>query len=296
MNLAKHILILPVPNLSVGCCALGVEQLFRSVVNAEVADTYQLDFQNKALPLAPAGVLAIIVSARMLFARCNSVVELVNIDPRVHSYLHRIQLFERANNWLATEQSLAACWDKIPQSPNVLDVTFLNSSENIIPTVEHAEAIFERWLPDDELPNLGVIISELCANICRHSTDNWGCLLIQKYEPPSLGYAKVCLAFADLGVGIRGSLATCHPNLPPQTIGCLKAAMNGRSARGIQAIGTGLSGTTRIARKNGGHLILRSHDAALWMRAGDELSKTDLVFIPGAQLAVEFRAPLRQAA
>ena len=283
-----------VPDLAPGVCAFGADSLFEAVRQSEVADSYQLDLQSRSM-IAPHGVLAIMLSARLLHQKSGRPVELINMEGGVYPYFRRVNLFERGEKWLYTDQPLDEEWSRIPQSPNLLDITFIRSGD-IIEIVKHAETIFERWLSEDDLPRLGNIISELCENISRHSRDNWGCLMIQKYELPSKGYVKVCLAFADMGVGIRGSLSTCYPNLPTETIGCLTAAVAGVSSRGIGAAGQGLGTASDTARRSGGHLILRSHNAAFWLRSNDTMEKPDLAYIPGTQISVEFRAPLSKAA
>jgi len=280
------------PDLTSDGATISAELLFRKANNAPDADGYALDLTNQSC-ICPDGVLAVLHIARVLSARSGRRVEIVGVPQKVHSYLHRVGLFEKGASWLNCSQALKEEWSRVSDSPNVLDIAFIRSNLDILAVVKHAENIFTRWLPnDDEVGHLITILSELCTNIHKHSTDANGCVIAQKYEMTSSDYVKVCVGVADLGIGIRQSLSRAHTNLPLSESGCLVAAVDGLSARGAGETGTGLSSAAGIARLNGGHLTLRSHTGRLTLGPSQTVAKDNQPFLGGTQLAIEFRAPL----
>jgi len=268
----------------------NAEILFRKANSAPDADGYALDLKHQVC-ICPYGVLAVLHLARVLSERSGKHVEVVGVPSTVHSYLHRVGLFEKGASWLNCSQTLEYEWSRVADSPNVLDITFVQGWGDVTDVVTRVENIFSRWLSDDEVGHLITILSELCTNIHKHSTDANGCVIAQKYEMNSSDYVKVCVGVADLGIGIRRSLSQAHANLPAGESACLQAAVNGLSARGVGRIGTGLSNAAKIAHRHGGHLLLRSHTARLILRPNKIEPLDKQPFFAGTQLAIEFRAP-----
>lgn len=286
---AVQIYTIPLPDLAPNVVASNAEILFHKVNNSLDADSYVLDLRNQVC-VCPYGVLCVLHIARVLSERSGRRVEIIGVPQKVYSYLHRVGLFEKGALWLTCSQSLEKEWSRISDSPNVLDIAFIQNDLDVINIVKHAENIFAHWLSDDEVGFLTTILSELCRNVYKHSTDANGCVIAQKYE--MTGYVKVCVGVADLGVGIRRSLANAHDNLPSSESECLQAAVSGLSARGVGQIGTGLSSAANIAHRNGGHVLLRSHTGSLLLRPGRAVAQDNQPFLSGTQLSIEFRAPL----
>lgn len=279
------------PNLAPSSPASSSEQAFKEVNGAAPADQYVLSLKKQRC-ISPYGVLMVLHVSRILSERSRNHVEVIDVPDQIHSYLHRVRLFERGASWIKCSQVLKQEWSHTKGSPNVLEITFMEKPKDVIKVVKHAENIFKCWLREEEVAQLTTILSELCSNVCKHSSDSCGCVVAQKYEVPSERCVKVCVCVADLGVGIRGSLSRCHSDLPQKESACLEAALHGLSARGANQVGTGLSQAAEIARKSGGHLILRSHTGRLRIHKTQTVADDDLTPFRGTQLAIEFRAPL----
>ena len=144
------------------------------------------------------------------------------------------------------------------------------------------------------IPNLGDllnVLSELCANVYQHSGDHQGCVLIQKYSPFP-GRVTVNLAVGDLGCGIKGSLIARHGEIGQETLDYLREALCGKTSRASGRGGLGLRRVEQIVEARGGYLWLRSENAAILSRGQNQTQEhTDLVSIPGTQVAVELYAP-----
>lgn len=283
---------LEVPNV-LGGDTQDVEQFFLLVQSTLSAAAYVFDMKNVRF-VSPYGVIALITTARYLSTRSDQPVWLDNLDDRIHSYLHRMDLFDLGWSWLQPTSRLDGHWARNPQTPNLLELTVIVGPEDVTMVASRARRIFSRWLMVPNLGSLLNILSELCANIYQHSGDRYGCVLIQKYEMTTRGQAIVNLAVGDLGCGIRGSLVARHGELGQEPLDYLHAAMNGRTSRHTGRGGLGLRRVEQIAASEGGYLWLRSESAAILSRGpGRILEYRNLALVPGTQVSVEFHAPLR---
>lgn len=239
--------------------------------------------------------MALVLASRRIAKLSGHPVKLINCDSTLGQYLERVNLFEVAAEWLQLEDSLPESrWDRNPQTANLLELTPVSNATEVIKAMERAEAVFSRWLQLPNLSSLLKVISELCSNIYDHSGDQHGFVLIQKYEYLSRGEVEVVLAVGDLGKGIRGSLEERHPQLGNDPLNYIQAALTGTTSRESGRGGLGLRTVEETVAKEGGYLWLRSETAALRSFGPDRhYSYEDLAFMPGTQVVVEFRAPLR---
>ncbi|HRQ41845.1 MAG TPA: ATP-binding protein [Chloroflexota bacterium] len=245
--------------------------------------------------LKPMGIMALVLTVRQIAEQSGHPILLVNLGSELLSYLERVNFFDMMGEWLELEDSLPEQrWDRNPQTANLLELTPITNAGDVARVMERAEAIFSRWL---HLPNLGSllkVISELCSNIYQHSGDRHGFVLIQRYQVISRGEVDVVLAAGDLGRGIRGSLIARHPELGAEPLTYIQAALDGRTSRHTGRGGLGLRTVEETVEKEGGYVWMRSETAAIRSYGPHHhYPFTNLAPMPGTQVVVEFRTPLR---
>lgn len=255
---------------------------------------YALNLENTGF-LKPMGIVALVLTVRHIAEKSGYPISLVGLDSKLLFYLERVNFFDVADKWVELDGSLPAQrWDRNPQTANLLELTPITNAGDVAQAMERAEAIFGCWLPLPNLNSLLKVISELCSNIYQHSGDLYGFVLIQRYQYISRGEVDVVLAAGDLGRGIRGSLAARHPEFGEDPLKYIQAAVGGSTSRESGRGGLGLRTVEETIAKEGGYVWLRSETAALQSHGPNRhyLFK-NLVFMPGTQVVVEFRAPLR---
>lgn len=280
---------LRVPDVLNGIAPHG-EGVYTLVTDAPLADQYVLDMGAIGF-VRPYGVVALVSAARCLSKRSGRAVCLSNIPSEVHSYLHRMNLFQVGGAWLRCSDHLDDEWLRSDYTANLLELTTIGRTDDVETAVARARRIFSQWLAIPNLGELCIVLSELCANIYQHSGDPFGCVLIQKYGP-SRGRVTVDLAVGDLGCGIRQSLSRRHGAIAQGTIGYLREALSGKSARRSGRGGLGLRRVEQVVASSGGYLWLRSEDAGILSRGPSRtIDNVSLVTIPGTQVAVELNSP-----
>jgi len=283
--------VVTLPNV-LGGDVLPVEQFYAALAEVPKAKQYILDAKHISF-VKPYGIIALLLATRQLAAHSEYPLQLKNIPSNIHSYLQRMNFFNVSHNWLTTPDTLEESWARSAYTPNLLEITVISNSDDVLNIVSRASRIFSRWLILPDLNGLLSVISELCANVYEHSQDQLGCVLIQKHSSEQQGYVQVHLSVGDIGCGIRGSLAAIHKDIGPEPIKHLLAVMQGRTSRQTGRGGLGLPRVEQIVRQQNGYLWIRSETAALLRRgANDLIQKTSLTYLPGTQIAIGFQAPL----
>lgn len=268
------------------------EQLYRRMANADPATRYVLDMHAVDF-VTPYGVVALVSAARRLHSRSGYRVRVETLAPAVHSYLHRMDLFAVAGQWLYCTEERQETWSRDPRTTNLLELTPIAGPHDVATAISRAERIFARWLHVDDLSALLRVLSELCANIYQHSGDPVGYALMQTYEEISRGRVTVDLAVGDCGRGVRGSLTARHGESSAGTLTYLRQALDGRTARATGRGGLGLRLVEQLALESSGYLWLRSESAGILRSGpGHSLARTSLPPMPGTQVAVRFHATL----
>lgn len=271
----------------------NTENLFK-LLPTQFNQPVMLDLGNAGF-VKPMGLMALVLSARRIAEQSGHPVLLVNLDNELLSYLERVNLFDVASQWIELDGSLPEQrWDRNPHTANLLELTPITNASDVAKVMERAETIFSRWLHLPNLNSLRKVISELCSNIYQHSGDPHGFVLIQRYQYISRGEVDVVLAAGDLGQGIRGSLAARHSELGDDPLKYIQAAMTGSTSRVSGRGGLGLRTVEETIAKEGGYVWLRSETAAIQSHGPNRhYSFKNLTPMPGTQVVVEFRAPLR---
>ena len=254
-----------------------------------VLDLIDVDF------VKPTGIVALFLSTRYIAEKSGHPVRVANLSHNLLTYLERIDFFEVAGQWMQLDnKSSNQPWERNPQTANLLELTPITNANGVVKVIERAEAIFSRWLQPPNLGSLLKVISGLCSNIYQHSGDPHGFVIIQRYRVVSRNEVEVVLAAGDMGRGIRGSLAAKYPELGEEPLDYIQAAMDGRTSRHTGRGGLGLRTVEETVAKEGGYVWLRSETAAIRSFGPNRRYPfTNLAPMPGTQVVVEFRAPLK---
>lgn len=255
-----------------------------------LVDLKNMDF------VKPMGVMMLVLIVRRITEQSGRRAHLINLKPDLLAYLERVNLFTVAKDWLQLDEELQAeqRWDRNPNTANLLELTPITNARDVARVMERAEAIFSRWLQLRNLGSLLKVISELCSNIYQHSGDPHGFVMIQRYRVVSRHEVDVVLAAGDMGRGIRDSLIAKYPELGDEPVNYIQAAMDGRTSRHTGRGGLGLRTVEETIAKEGGYVWLRSETAAIRSFGPNRrYPYTNLAPMPGTQVVVEFRAPLK---
>ena len=268
-----------------------LETYYDTLTQMPVANQYILDMSNTPF-VRTYGVLALVITSRDLAKLSGQPVLLKNLTDEVNEYLHSINFFKIGANWVRCSNTVDQVNQADNQIPNRLELTTITDSKSVELIAERAEAIFSHWLRVSDLHKLVNVLSELCSNVYQHSNDPFGCMVIQKVESKTRGRVEVRLTVGDMGRGIKGSLIAHHGEIGHDTIDYLHEAMKGRSARAGRG-GLGLRRVEQIVKEVGGYLWLRSETAAILSKGPGKIKEyTELAYVPGTQVAVEWHAPL----
>lgn len=251
------------------------------------------------------GLLALVCIAR-LWHRCSGdIVVLQHVDPKVHRYLERMDLFTHCNAWLEQDRILTdhERFDRKPNSERLLEITPIPSDESLNATAVQAALQRIRTILDSStsrdanaVRQLYTMLSEVAQNVV-HSLDQ-GFAIVQRYRQP-LGSSlvqnyRVMISVADLGIGIEESLRRNPRSLKqdPKTpllsgsdyiIKALDVGVTSRNSSG----GIGLYQVRKLVQEWQGILTIRSQRSRVQI-TGDRITRTDgLAEIPGTQVTIE---------
>lgn len=268
----------------------GVEALFKLVAELPLAKRYVFDMAGVTF-IEPCGVIALLSAIRHCSAQSGKRVLLKNLSEQIYPYLHRMDLFRVAKEWVRTLTPLNEEWARNAHTINLLELTPVTGYDEMTAVIERARAIFAPCLSSDELSNLLLVISELCQNIYQHSGDTHGCVLIQKYQPEQ-NRVFICLSVGDSGCGIRANLIKRYRGLGDDPLDFVRAAMDGNyTSRPHGRGGLGLRTVRNITGAHNGYVTVRSETAGVtdWGRRGVQ-SFRDLSYMAGTQVSVKMCA------
>jgi signal transduction histidine kinase len=131
------------------------------------------------------------------------------------------------------------------------------------------------------------VVAEVCTNIFDHSGDS-GVVAAQRYTRKQDKRKYVIIAVADIGIGIRASLAKRFRDATRWThlqsiVNALQKEYSSRPERGL-----GLFMVSKIVGKHDGSLHIRSGDARLYLR--HRARGIPVGDFPGTQLSISLSA------
>ena len=210
------------------------------------------------------------------------------IDEDVKSYLYRMK-FPSAVSETALIENQVNGWRKIGQPSDVLlEMTPLDKKGDLVEVTRDVLGRIGELLKNNlgykrrDVTAFSNVVSEVCNNIFDHSGDK-GMVAAQRYTKND-GTKYAIIAVADLGIGIRRSLAQRYKEARNWShieaiINALKKEYSRQTNRGL-----GLFMVSKIVGDYKGNLHIRSGDARLYLRyQAREFSSTEF---PGTQLSI----------
>jgi hypothetical protein len=239
----------------------------------------------------PYGLVALWGVLRYLKRRYRAVVVVPPTDPELQGYLHRMN-FPAVTAPIAVLDGSVGGRGATGPSDVLLELTPIEQQadvEQVLRTVlGRIRRILERELGygERDVTAFCTVLAEACANICDHSEDI-GVVAAQRYTQRG-GTRYVIVGVADLGIGIRQSLATRYRHAARWShiqaiVNALQKEYSRHPDRGL-----GLFMVSKIVGAYRGSLHLRSGDARLYLR--HRARRLAASPFPGTQLAISLSA------
>ena len=266
-------------------------------------DTLKLDCTDVSWVDASC-TLGFVTLARLWFRWTGKETILCNVHADVCGYLGRLGLFDLQNVPLRLDESHSA----VPPHgdtyhPTMIPPRFLpghtEANRQAMDTVlDYIERIISQWFDEDKRlkRDVSYVVSELGENV-QHS-HSYAYLMLQRYKKSySADGTEVVISIADLGIGIRQSLATqglINKNMNDSDC-ILRALEKGVTGTGDQR-GIGLNEVRHRILDTAEHssIRIRSGRGAVIMMPGRVETQDNLSEIPGVQvyLRIEGRQTL----
>ncbi len=239
----------------------------------------------------PYGLVGLWCVLRYLKRRHHAVVVIPPTDRELQGYLRRMN-FPAVTANLAVLEGTVGRRGATEPSDVLLEMTPIEQQadvETVIRTMlGRIRRILERELGygERDVTAFCTVLAEACTNICDHSADS-GVVAAQRYTQRG-GTRYVIVGVADLGIGIRQSLATRYRQAERWShiqaiINALQKEYSRHPDRGL-----GLFMVAKIVGAYRGSLHLRSGDARLYLR--HRARRLAAGPFPGTQLAVSLSA------
>lgn len=249
-------------------------------------------------------LLALLCIARLWHRWTGSPIRLQQLEPKVHRYLERMDLFSHCSDWLEQDRLLLHDdrFSRKPYSERLMEITPIPSDEQlnegaVQEALQRMRTILDNSTSRDpnSIIRLCTMLSEITQNVV-HSLDQ-GFAIVQRYRTNGSALVqnyRVVISVVDLGIGIEGSLrhsATpllLHSETPlvsgsDYILKALEVGVTSRASGG----GLGLHYVRSLVQEWRGALTIRSGRARVQIR-GDKITRADdLTQMPGTQVTIE---------
>jgi signal transduction histidine kinase len=236
----------------------------------------------------PYGLVSLWVIVRYLKLHFRRVRLVLPSENDVQSYLNRMR-FPLALDGIATiENKLISSKDAGRPSDVLLEMTPLEKEGDLIDVTREILGRIGNILKNTlsytkkDISAFSNVVTEVCNNIFDHSRDK-GIVAAQRYTKKD-GTKYAIIAVADLGIGIRQSLAERYEEASSWShseaiVKALQKEYSRRPNRGL-----GLFMVSKIVGEYRGNLHIRSGDARLYLRY--QAHGISCAEFPGTQLAI----------
>ena len=239
----------------------------------------------------PYGLVGLWCVLRYLQRRHPAVAVLPPTERELQGYLHRMN-FAAVTSPLAILEGTAGGRRASGPSEVLLELTPIEQQadvEQVIRTIlGRVRRILESELgySEGDVTAFCTVLAEACTNICDHSADR-GVVAAQRYTQRG-GTRYIVVGVADLGIGIRQSLATRYRQAERWShIQAIVNALHKEYSRHPDR-GLGLFMVSKIVGAYQGSLHIRSGDARLYLR--HRARRLAASPFPGTQLAISLSA------
>ncbi len=237
----------------------------------------------------PYGLLGLIAFVHLATKRTRSKLSLLGIRDDVCSYLERVDFFTHCREWIQGDLTMSVSrLGRSDSSTRLLEVEPIRNETDIYKMTVRTRGIVQEWLNwgQSEQNQLIAILSEMCDNVLEHSGST-GHVAIQTYRRPLLNHVQIRIAVSDLGRGIPSSLKRRYKQLRGTDVDLIRAALEGRSARGRNITGNGFQQVRKIIASGRGALFVRSLTGAVAVsNSGEAGVWQNLIAIPGTQVSI----------
>jgi hypothetical protein len=257
---------------------------FAPLLSDQSIEAIELDLASVTF-LTPEAVLALLCVGRLWRNSRGRAVTLTSIDPQVHQYLARVDLFKKCGVYFVTRQRIAEPWSRAG-SFNLLEITSISSepeanSQAVYGVYQKASNLLLGRVENRRMQAACDLLNVVTENI-THSQDT-GYVLMQSYSTGN-GY-RIHVGIADLGLGIPTTLRARYPDLGKGSAYLLKSLEMGVTSRNGSG-GLGLYNVDRIVRGQQGSLTIRSGDSMLQIYGNSVYLYDHLARIPGTQVYI----------
>jgi len=239
----------------------------------------------------PYGLAGLWCVLRFLKRRHRAIVVIPPTDPQLQGYLHRMN-FPAATAPMAVLDGSVGRHGASGPSDVLLELTSIEQQADVEQVLRTILGRIRRILEGElgygerDVTAFCTVLSEACMNICDHSGDI-GVVAAQRYTQRG-GTGYVIVGVADLGIGIRQSLATRYRHAERWShiqaiVNALQKEYSRHPDRGL-----GLFMVSRIVGAYRGSLHIRSGDARLYLR--HRAHRLVAGPFPGTQLAISLSA------
>jgi len=228
---------------------------------------------------------------RYLKRRYPSVVVIPPTDHELQGYLRRMNFPAETSASAVLERNVGGQPTSGP-SDVLLELTPIAQQADVEQVIRHMLSRVRRILESElgyaerDVTASCTVLAEACTNICDHSEDS-GVVAAQRYTQRG-GTRYVVVGVADLGIGIRQSLATRYRQAARWShiqaiVNALQKEYSRHPDRGL-----GLFMVSKIVGAYRGSLHIRSGDARLYLR--HRARRLAAAPFPGTQLAISLSA------
>ncbi len=235
----------------------------------------------------PYGLVGLWCVLRCLRRRYPAVAVILPTDPELQGYLRRMN-FRTLAVPVAVPEGTGRGRDSSVASDVLLELTPIEKHADVEQVVRSILGRVRRILESElgygerDVTAFCTVLSEACTNICDHSEDI-GVVAAQRYTQRA-GTRYVVVGVADLGIGIRQSLATRYRHAERWShIQAIVNALHKEYSRHPDR-GLGLFMVSKIVGAYRGSLHIRSGDARLYLR--HRAQRLAAAPFPGTQLAI----------
>ncbi len=280
---------LQVPNVLASTTG-ELESLFQLLRSVTPGCPLRLDM-TRVNWVYPYGLLGLMNFVQLATEISHSKLSLLGLRDDVCSYLERADFFAHCREWIQGDPTTSVSkFGRSDSSTRLLEVEPIRSDADIYKMTARTRGIVQEWLNwgQSEQNQLIAILSEMCDNVLEHSQST-GHVAIQTYRRLVLNHVQIRIAVSDLGIGIASSLKHRYKNMRGNDVDFIRAALEGRSARGRNVKGNGFHQVRKIISSERGALFVRSQTGAVGMSSsGDVGAWQDLTAIPGTQVSIVF--------
>ena len=258
------------------------------------AEEFRLSLEDVKF-IDPYGLVGLWCVLRYLKRRYHAVVVVPPTDPELQGYLRRMN-FPAVPSPSAVLEGNVGGREANGPSDVLLELTPIEKQADVEQVILNVLGRVRRILESDlgygerDVTAFCTVLSEACTNIVDHSDDR-GVVAAQRYTQRG-GARYVVVGVADVGIGIRQSLATRYRHAERWShiqaiVNALQKEYSRHPDRGL-----GLFMVSRIVGAYRGSLHIRSGDARLYLRHRARRLAASL--FPGTQLAISLSAQSAQ--